>query len=144
MVAYNSQEKAELNHMVALCREYRFHETRQNIVQTAGLPPEAARLSIPELRRAVEAQIAAKKAPALAGEMLRIESTRHQQLQSATNRRNHQSSGSHFSLPEQTKPLARLPQNGTDLSSKRTRTFLPQTEQAAQNHRQSPPAQPSD
>ena len=75
MVAYNSQEKAELNHMVALCREYRFHETRRNIVQTAGLPLEAARLSIPELRRAVEAQIAAKKAPALAGEMLRIEST---------------------------------------------------------------------
>lgn len=51
------------------------YESRRDIVQTAGLPPETAELSISELRQIVDSRIANKVTPPVVGEMLRIEST---------------------------------------------------------------------
>lgn len=75
MVNYSAQDKLTLNRMVALCREYRFYESRQNIIQAANLPPQTAELSISELRRIIDSRIANKVTPPIVGEMLRIEST---------------------------------------------------------------------
>ena len=75
MADYSMQDKLILNRTAALCREYRFYESRRDIVQTAGLPPETAKLSISELRQIVDSRIANKVTPPVVGEMLRIEST---------------------------------------------------------------------
>ena len=75
MAEYSIQDKLILNRTAALCREYRFYESRRDIVQTAGLPPETAKLSISELRQIIDSRIANKVTPPVVGEMLRIEST---------------------------------------------------------------------
>ena len=75
MAEYSMQDKLILNRTAALCREYRFYESRRDIVQTAGLPPETAKLSISELRQIIDSRIANKVTPPVVGEMLRIEST---------------------------------------------------------------------
>lgn len=77
MTDFSMQEKLRLNRMVALCREYRFNESRQEIIKNAGLPPQSANLSITELRKTIDARIENKVASPLVGEMLRIESTFH-------------------------------------------------------------------
>ena len=75
MAKYNFRDKYILNRMVALCRKYRFNESRQEIIKTAGLPIEAGSLSIAELRNLVDSRIANNVAAPIVGEMLRIEST---------------------------------------------------------------------
>ncbi len=75
MAEYSIQDKLILNRTAALCREYRFYESRRDIIQTAGLPPETAKLSISELRQIIDSRIANKVTPPVVGEMLRIEST---------------------------------------------------------------------
>lgn len=69
------KDKLAINHMFALCREYRFCDSRKEIIRSAGLPPETAELSISELRQIVDSRIANKVTPPVVGEMLRIEST---------------------------------------------------------------------
>lgn len=75
MADYSTRDKLILNRMFALCREYRFYESRRDIVQAAGLSPETAELSISELRRVIDSRIANKVTSPVVGEMLRIEST---------------------------------------------------------------------
>lgn len=75
MTDFSVQEKLRLNRMVALCREYRFNESRQEIIKSSGLPPQSASLSITELRKTIDARIENKVTSPLVGEMLRIEST---------------------------------------------------------------------
>ena len=75
MTDFNEQEKLRLNRMVALCREYRFNESRQEIIKSAGLPIQSTNLSITELRKTIDARIENKVTSPLVGEMLRIEST---------------------------------------------------------------------
>lgn len=75
MTDFNEQEKLRLNRMVALCREYRFNESRQEIIKSAGLPIQSTNLPITELRKTIDARIENKVTSPLVGEMLRIEST---------------------------------------------------------------------
>ena len=75
MTDFNEQEKLRLNRMVALCREYRFNESRQEIIKSADLPIQSTNLSITELRKTIDARIENKVTSPLVGEMLRIEST---------------------------------------------------------------------
>ena len=67
MAEYSMQDKLILNRTAALCREYRFYESRRDIVQTAGLPPETAKLSISELRQIIDSRIANKVTPPVVG-----------------------------------------------------------------------------
>ena len=61
--------------MVSLSREYRFGESRHEIIKAASLPQQYATFSIPELRKTIDARIKNQVTPPIVSEMLRIEST---------------------------------------------------------------------
>lgn len=75
MATYNKKEKMLLNNTVALCREYRFHESRKNIITAAGLPTGMADLPISELRTIIDNRVKNKVVQPVVSEMLRIDST---------------------------------------------------------------------
>ena len=75
MTDFNTKEKLILNHMVGLSREYRFGESRHEIIKAASLPQQYATFSIPELRKIIDTRIKNQVTPPIVSEMLRIEST---------------------------------------------------------------------
>lgn len=75
MAEYNVQEKFTLNHTVALCLENRFNEAHRCMLQQAGLSQLNGTITTPEIRKIINERIKQGVAPAVSGEMLRIENT---------------------------------------------------------------------